>query len=79
MEPAIPLDVDVDGIEFDRTKFAAKIFALTVRKEPLPDGSLKIKILSVAATLAAVGSSDALIPVFAMIYYLLSIRQCSII
>jgi hypothetical protein len=67
MEPAIPLDVDVAGIELDSTKFAAKIFAFTERNETLPDGSLKIKILSVAATLAAVGNSDALIPVFAMI------------
>lgn len=67
MLPVNPLAEELAGAALEKTKFAAKIFELTVLSEGEPEGSLIIKTLSVAATFAAVGNSVALIPVLDMI------------
>ena len=60
------------GAVFDNVILADTVAIATVLTEALPDGSLRTRILSVDATFAAVGNSETLLPVLAMIHQLCS-------
>jgi hypothetical protein len=66
--PAIPLEVELAGTEFDKVILADTVEKFTVLTEAFPEGSRRTKILSVLATLEAVGSSDTFLLLSAIIY-----------
>lgn len=70
--PAIPFEEELAGAEFDSTILADTVEKFTVLTEALPEGSRRTKILSVLATLEAVGNCDTFFELSAISYHLLS-------
>jgi hypothetical protein len=70
INPGKPFDEELAGAVFDSTILAEKLARVTVLTEALPEGSLSIKILSVGATLAAVGNCETLFPLLAIFHQL---------
>lgn len=75
----MPFEEAVAGTELDRTMLADTVEKFTVLTEGVPEGSRRTKILSVLATLEAVGNCDTFFELSAISYYLLSSdSQCSV-
>jgi hypothetical protein len=66
--PAAPVADEFAGVPNAIVKFAARVDTFTVLSDGAPNGSLRIRILSVAAALAATGNSDAFLLSFAILY-----------
>jgi hypothetical protein len=66
--PAIPLELELAGTEFDIKTLAEKLAIVTVLTEALLEGLRRTKILSVDATLEAVGNSDTFFELSAIIF-----------
>jgi len=78
INPGKPFEELFAGTDVDMVMLADTVDIATVLTEALPDGSLRTRILSVDATFAAVGNSETLLPVLAMIHQLCSNGQSCI-
>ena len=77
MVPGIPFEDELTGTVFDMTMLAQRSLNVIVLAEALDDGLRNTNILSVAATFAAIASSEIFLLFSAMIHQLSVNSYCS--